>query len=280
MQKLDRLGWADAISFASYGLRIGIRVNRARLPFEISNCLPIRSRRLRSASRVDHLYSFLIRDSDPAARVRRFNLVYRNAMLVGRHADYQSALELLRSDLQRLVAESSTKEIFIHAGVVGFRDHAILMPGSSQSGKSTLTAALLRAGATYYSDEYAVLDSEGRVLPYPTALSLREERGVRKLTARELGGSCGRRALPIGAVILTEFRHGQAWEPKLLSPGQGILGLLAHTVQARTRIEEVLERLSRAASRCIFLSGPRGEADQVAEELLNRLRNKKWKSAV
>jgi len=276
MQKLDRLGWADGISFTSYGLRIGIRVNRAKLPVEISNCLPIRSRRFRSNSPVDHLYSFVISDSDPAARLRRFNLVYRNAMLVGRHADYQAALELLSSDLQRLVAESSTKEIFIHAGVVGFRGRAILMPGSSQSGKSMLTAALVRAGASYYSDEYAVLDSEGRVLPYPIALSLREERRVRKLSASELGGRCGLRALPVGAVILTEFQHGKTWQPKVLSPGRGILGVLRHMVQAQTRTEEVLQRLRRAVSRCIFLSGSRGEADQTAKDLLYRFRNKGW----
>jgi hypothetical protein len=33
----------------------------------------------------------------------------------------------------------------------------------SYSGKTTLVSELIRAGATYYSDEYAVIDERGRV---------------------------------------------------------------------------------------------------------------------
>ena len=271
MQKLDRLGWAAGISIASYGLRIGIRVNQRTLPSELSYCLPVRSQRLATNSAVDHLYSFLISNSDAGARVRKFNLVYRDAALVGRHAEYRVALGLLSSDLQRLVAESSRREVFVHAGVVGWNGRAIVIPGSSQSGKSTLTAALVRIGATYYSDEYAVLDSAGHVRPYPIALSLREAGGVRKLSVGELGGTLGRRALPVGAVILAEFQPGKVWDPEVLSPGRGILEVLSHTVQAQTRAREVLQRLRRAASRCIFLRGARGEADQAAEQILYQL---------
>ena len=261
----------EGISFASYGLRIGIRVNRA-LPPAISRCIPIRSRELKADSSVDHLYSVLISDSKPADRVRKFNLIYRDALLVGRHADYNAALELLSSDLQGLVAEYSVREIFVHAGAVGWKGRAILIPGSSQSGKSTLTAALVHAGATYYSDEYAVLNSSGQLLPFPVDLSIRENGTVRKLNARNLGGTSGRSALPIGAVILTEFRAGHIWKPKMLSPAQGMLGLLAHTVQAQTRAPEVLQRLKHSASRSIFLRGPRGEASEAAEQILQRVK--------
>ena len=38
------------------------------------------------------------------------------------------------------------------------RGRAIVIPGRTFSGKSTLVAELVRAGATYYSDEYAVED--------------------------------------------------------------------------------------------------------------------------
>ena len=53
--------------------------------------------------------------------------------------------------------------------------------------------ALLRAGATYYSDEYALLDESGRVHPFARKLSLRQPDGARPLrcTANELGAPTG-----------------------------------------------------------------------------------------
>ncbi len=39
-----------------------------------------------------------------------------------------------------------------------------MIVGRPQSGTSTLVAELLRAGASYYSDQYAVLDREGRII--------------------------------------------------------------------------------------------------------------------
>ena len=53
-----------------------------------------------------------------------------------------------------------------HAGVVGWRGRAIVIPGRSHAGKSTLVAELVRRGAVYYCDEFAVLHETGRVHPY------------------------------------------------------------------------------------------------------------------
>ena len=67
--------------------------------------------------------------------------------------------------------------VFLHAGVIGWRDRAFVFPGPSFAGKSTLIAELVRAGATYYSDEYAVVDEDGRVHPYARALQMRQSGG-------------------------------------------------------------------------------------------------------
>ena len=84
-----------------------------------------------------------------------------------------SVLDAFESHVQLTVAEYAPRRIFVHAGVVGWKDRAILIPGLSHSGKTTLVDQLIRAGATYYSDEYAVLDARGRVHPYPRALGMR-----------------------------------------------------------------------------------------------------------
>lgn len=64
----------------------------------------------------------------------------------------------------------------IHAAAVASARGAILLPGSSGTGKSTLTAALVSAGYTYLSDEIAIIsDVERSVLPYPKPISLRHK---------------------------------------------------------------------------------------------------------
>jgi len=65
--------------------------------------------------------------------------------------------------------------VSVHAGVVSFGDGCVLLPASAGSGKTTLTAALIRSGATYFSDEIALLE-EGTlaVRPVPLALTIKD----------------------------------------------------------------------------------------------------------
>jgi len=61
----------------------------------------------------------------------------------------------------------------VHSAVVASGDTAIAMPGTSGVGKSTLTAACLRAGFSYVSDEALCLhEPDGRVVPYPRPVAL------------------------------------------------------------------------------------------------------------
>jgi hypothetical protein len=65
--------------------------------------------------------------------------------------------------------------LLLHAGsVVSPRGHGILLPGEAGSGKTTLTAGLVRAGFAYLSDEGGVIDPVTRRLyPYPKTLNLK-----------------------------------------------------------------------------------------------------------
>jgi len=47
------------------------------------------------------------------------------------------------------------------------------LPGGTHAGKSALVAELLRCGAVYLSDEYALIDDRGRAQAYPRPLLLR-----------------------------------------------------------------------------------------------------------
>ena len=179
------------------------------------------------------------------------------------------ALRLLEAQLQEYVALYAHERIFVHAGAVEHGGKAIVVPGFSLSGKTTLIRALVRAGATYYSDEFAVLDHEGLVHPYARRLSIRaEDLTQTEHSIESLGGIAGVRPIPVGLVVATTYRPGSLWEPRHLTSGQGVMAVLAHTVPARDRPEESLQTVSRALAGADVLEGPRGEADALAELLL------------
>jgi hypothetical protein len=274
MEKIDRLGWAAGVCCHSYGWRIGVRTNR-------SDVLPQAWDRLPPGAEpaelpfVDLLYSLRVGGEGHRSGLRNYTLLYKGAQRIARTMDLDEALETLESDLQITIAEFAQDRVFVHAGAVGYNSKALLLPGRSMAGKSTLVVALLRLGATYYSDEYAVLDENGLVHPYARRLSLRqaEQDKSLRLGAEELGGRAGTEALPIGMVALATFRPAAAWKPRRISPAKAILEILDNTVAAQTLPRRVLAYLGRVTPQAVALKGWRGEAAETAELLIRAMEN-------
>jgi hypothetical protein len=222
---------------------------------------------------VDNLYSLIVGGTEQHAGVRRYNLLYVGAARLARTMDLNEVFETLESNLHFNVAVGSQEGLFVHAGVVGWRGRAIVIPGRSLSGKTTLVAALMRAGATYYSDEYAVFDAQGRVHPYSKPLSIRGENSERRKQCRveELNGHAGTQPLPVGLVVVTEYKPGAQWRPRVLSPGEAMLKLLDNTLLARIRPELAFNTLPHVVTSAMTLKGKRGEAETIAHALLKQL---------
>ena len=272
MDEVDRLGWAVGFSLKSYGVRIGIRSNDPAALASACQHLPSEWEPV-SSPVVDRIYSIRIGSKDSRANGRRLNLLYGDEVRLARTADLNGVFETFESDLRLFVAELATHRVFVHAGVVGWKGQAIVIPGRSYSGKSTLVAEVVRAGATYYSDEYAVLDSRGRVHPFSKPLELREEGEFTqtKITVAELGGHSGTKPLPVGLVLMTQFKSGARWRPRKLTPGRGVLELLFNTVSARRSPERALATLQRVTAQAEVLKGVRGNATEVVDALLRRV---------
>jgi hypothetical protein len=271
MERLDRLRWSGGLAFTSYGVNIGIRVNDPAALERLPRHLPPQSEPSASPI-VDHLYSLHIGAGGTRAGERRSHRLYINARRLLRTPDVDDAFAFLESGLEIVVSREARDVLFVHAGVVGWRGRALVIPGRSLSGKSSLVSALVRAGATYYSDEFAVIDSEGHVHPYPRRLAIRQE-GLprpRRMHAGELGGRVGSEPLPVGLVVLARYRPGAQWNPRPLSPGRALLGLLDHTVVAQVRPQFALARLRTVVCEARVVQGTRGEAPQVARALLNQ----------
>jgi hypothetical protein len=250
------------LSFASYGLTIGVRTNEPRILPHVAKLLPP-GWRSSTASRVDRLYSLVVGGPARGLGLRRFTLLYADAMRLARSLEVPEVLRALESDVQLYVAAGARRRLFVHAGVVGWRGRAIVIPGRSMSGKSTLVAALIRAGATYYSDEYAVFDDQGRVHPYPKALSLRDGSVAARADVPRPGRATA--PLPLGLLAVTRYRRGARWRPRPLSPGRAWIELLAHTVAARRHPARALSVFTRALAGTTALKGARGEAAEVVD---------------
>jgi hypothetical protein len=255
-------------SFISYGVRLGVRVNDPAILEQVISRLPPGSKPAKFAV-VDHLYSIIGHPS----KTRRMVEGFWNLESFVRTRKFSGLLDAFESQVQLIVAEHAPRLVFVHAGVVGWKGRAIVIPGLSHSGKTTLVDRLIRAGATYYSDEYAVLDARGRVHPYPRALGMRSPGSYesRKVRAEEIGARIGSKALRVGLVVSTNYKEGARWRPREISRGKGVLELMSNTVSARAQPEMALSVLPLALESALILKGVRGEASEVVMAILERV---------
>jgi hypothetical protein len=255
---------AGLISFEAFGVTVAVASDRHEARARIPEALPPG---WRPCAEAEAKYRLAILGDEGAT----YELKRGDATLM-RGVSLDIALDSLASLLRMRVSQVAPDLVFIHAGVVGLAGGALLIPGDSFSGKTTLVAALVRAGAAYYSDEFAVLDNDGLVHPYPKPLQLRDgDRIQRNHHVESLGGIAGDRPVPIRAVVFTTYRQGSEWAPKSLKPSDASLALLTHAVRVKERPAEVLRATSLAVEHAIVLEGDRDEADTVAPLLLAEL---------
>jgi hypothetical protein len=217
---------------------------------------------------VDHLTSVRVARGPQRRGMRAFHLAYSDITRVARSEDLAEVLDAVESDLGLFVAAFARGKLFVHAGVVAWNGLAIVLPGRTHTGKSTLTAALLRAGATYYSDEYAVLDPRGRVHGFPRPISLRQATGKPRRTML----AAPDRPLPVGLVVATRFRPAaRRWKPQPMSAAEVVLALFENTVAAQRLGAQALTTLKKVSQSAVGLRGSRGDADRTAQEILGCL---------
>jgi hypothetical protein len=258
---------ADAPSMAleAYGVPIQVTVGDTRLWPHVRAVLPPGAK-----------------PADPDAVSARFEIgeagdgafnVALDGQPVAGGVELDVALGVLDAQIRALVAANAHEWVFVHAGAVAADHRALLLPGASFTGKTTLVAALVRAGAAYYSDEFAVLDDDGLVHPYPKPLSIRfaDAGRTRETAAEDLGASTGERPLQVRVIAVTSYRPGASWRPEQRPASAGALALLSNAVPARERPEQALHAVRQAAAGAITLEGERGEADRAATALLAAL---------
>jgi predicted 2-oxoglutarate/Fe(II)-dependent dioxygenase YbiX len=184
----------------------------------------------------------------------------------------EAAVQWLCGEIDSAIALNSRAGLFVHAGVVGWRGRAIVVPGRSMTGKSTLVAELVRRGATYYSDEFAVLDDEGRVHPYARTPMLRDARsgGARRAGPPALR-SVERVPLPVSLIVSTPFQADASWCPKVVTGARAVLPIIDNTLLARVEAARTLRLSARMATSVVTLEGVRPGAEVAAPRILEFL---------
>lgn len=173
------------------------------------------------------------------------------ARVAGATIDDEVALAMLESELRGHVAIHAPDHVFVTGSAVIADGRAVLLPGRSFTGRTTLVRALVAGGAEPCSDDFIVLDAAGRAVPDP-----------------ELGPA----PVPVGLVAITPYRPGAHLELAPLARGAALLELLSHAVAARLRPEPALRTLKAATAEAEAFTGERDEAGEAAAAILAALR--------
>jgi hypothetical protein len=264
------------LAFSLFGVQIEVRVEDASLVERILTCLPP-GRRTDTTARIDRTYEILRTAPGWSGKMESGShageqYLLADRSLVSQSSDADALCHRFQSDLERFLAIRARTHAVVQAGVVGWQGRAIVIPGRRVSGKTTVVEALMREGAEYYSDDYAVIDPNGFVSPCPRPLWIRRSRQLRQDGVfQEPGVVLDRAPLPIRSIIVTEYQPGAAWQPRRLTPGEAVLALLANAPAARHQPGYLLRTFGVTARGAVTWSGPRGDAAQFARDLLNQL---------
>ena len=261
------------IAFKAYGVRIRIFSNHIGLIREITERLSLLlPNGFETIGYNQAKYTFSVRKN------KKFEYVlYNGRKKVTAGNDKEIFLNYFDFQIRVTIAEFAESRVFMHAGVVGWKGKAIMIPASSFHGKTTLIKELTKLGAKYYSDDYAVLDENGFVHPFPKTLSIRgliDEHQQIEFSVEAFGGVKGIEPLSVGMVLLTEFKSGAKWQPQILSEGVAIFEMLSHTIPIRYNPKFSLKVLNKIVNRAIIVKTKRGEAKDFAIKLLSFFENK------
>jgi hypothetical protein len=261
--------WAQGACFESYGVKVGLRARKIGVLDQLFPSLPPSWKVIDPPRKLDLLYSWLV-GGESRPNIRNFDIMYSGATRLVRTMNPEDLFEAFERDLRMNIALLSRRFVFIHAGVVGWHGRAIIIPGRTFTGKSTLVEALVRAGAEYFSDEYAVLDNNGCVHPYAKPISVRMPVTLRQknLTPAEIGGRTAQRPVKVKLILVTRYRHGAKSRFREASSGQGTLDLLANAVAAQAAPSRVLRITAKTSIGSIVLRGSRGDARETADQVL------------
>lgn len=266
---LEKIDWKRFYAFESYNVKIGIRSNNLEaskhIEERLSLLLPTGFREI-DYKEAEHIFSICWSD-----KPRKKHLFFKNESEIYSQPYKESKFDILESHIRMTVAEFADEFVFLHAGAVRYKDKAIIIPARSFSGKTTLVAELAKRGLEYYSDEYAVIDRDGFLHPFPKQLSMRgiiSDYEQVDMDVEEFGGTKGEKPIIIGLILVSKYKKRSKFQPQIMSSGEGIIESIANSVSIRQNPEFVLKVLGIVVNQAKVIKTNRSEAKQFADKFL------------
>ena len=269
VREVSQLKW-NARVFETFGLRICLRASCQSLLHAVLSRAP-ECIECVGWGRPNRTYSVVKSYRREDGRCSPQYLLYVNQHLLASAETHEELLECFESDLDLYVAANAPERLFVHAGAVGWKNQTVLIPGRSGSGKTSLVSEFLKHGATYYSDDWAVIDPNGLLHPYPRKLSIRGNDGIRRRVEPEEFGALRGKPSPISTILITGYTEGARWIPQSTSPGTGLLTLMANTPSARTQPKFAMTVLHSAIAIAEVYQARRGDKEETVEGILTYL---------
>ncbi|MBV9240372.1 MAG: hypothetical protein JO314_00040 [Acidobacteria bacterium] len=259
----------ESVAYESYGARLQIRSNDPEILRDADQCA--------QQALIGHLKPITSGPFDIVIDLIRDGSLYR----MERNGEYMSSgpveersMKFLDGIIRISVGEYAKDLVILHAGAVAWQGKGLIFPADSFRGKSSLVSELVRAGAEYYSDDFAIIDRKGGLHPFPRPISMRTRDGRHdpyEVNPQDLRATVGRRAVPVRMVFFTEYRRHARWLPTVLSSGEGILKAITYTLPLRRDPDLCLKVLNTVAARAIMAKSHRGDARRTARFLLDFL---------
>jgi hypothetical protein len=244
------------VAFEVYGTRVSVRVPRPELVPPVIDQFPADATPCEGQPG-DPQFNLEIEEDGRYA-------VVLDGRVLNPPQSLEGALGGLRRELFFHSVDHARDRLVVSAAAVGHEGWAILLPGPSMVGKTTLAVALVRAGAVYYADDWALLDREGVVHPLPTLLYIKNRE---KVSVESLGGVRGDRPIKIGLIASITFRPGARWDPRRLTEAQGMM-LLLRNAYGMDEPGFAMESARQAAAEALVIESERDDATEAASRLL------------
>ena len=239
----------------AHGVRIKFRLNDPDVVDLLLTALPP-GWSFTSESTSDLRYAVIVRRRGKGIEPAEEHQLYFGAQILCETNNVEKMFGVLAADLHFRISVIARHRVFVNAGVVGWMGQAILLPGSAGSGTSTLVHALVRAGASYYSDMFAVVDAHGLVHPY--GVPLESDPSDDPFYEVVVDGPTRSTPLPVALVGFTHYEPWASWRPRVISPDRGLAELTAHSVLTPINRDGVRRTLRAAVQGATCLAGVRG----------------------
>ncbi len=252
------------LSLNSYGVKVGLKINSAFFYENSDKIIPPFVKIEEYKEETDCLTLSIVKHP------QKSTLYFKDELILTIKEFNDETLDAIRDKIHFAIASvSAPHKYHFHAGAVSYKGVGIILPAGSFSGKTTLSKEFISRGATYYSDDFAIVDNKNYLYPSknPLAIRLPDSSRVYK-TADQLNSSNGIEKVEIKIILFTKYSNEGKWNPRKISQAQSIWELCQNFyIQSFLAINpaETLDFLRKFTNDLKMFQSERNEASEVVE---------------